>query len=367
MHRPCYAVECAASALVKRVISMQVHELRAILFSDIVGFSGKMAVDERATMAMIKRNAARHRQIVKNYDGTLVDSMGDGFLCVFTSSQQAVLAGLALQADLAAADEDTQLRVGVHVGDTIIVREKSLIKDVFGDAVNIAARIESNAPAPGVWISSRVAEDLRNHPDFQLASAGIFNLKNIPEPMEIFAVQITENIVLRWGAGQGLDLLKGSRSRLRIWLSGMIAVVVLSLGALSTWSALQVKPDTLAVLPITYIGEDDGLAYLAMAIQDTLISEIPQTDTIRLISQASAKKLVAANKQLRNEELDYFIEGTLRVDGQTARLHLRLVEADTEALLLPFSEESGIDKVEAISGRAVEEFARYLESMVVDK
>jgi len=338
---------------------MQSHELRAILFSDIVGFSGKMAVDEQATMVMIRRNAARHKRIVKNYDGDLVDSMGDGFLCVFTSSQQAVLAGLALQADLAAADEDTQLRVGVHVGDTIIVREKSLTKDVFGDAVNIAARIESNAPAPGVWISSRVAEDLRNHPDFHVESAGIFNLKNIPEPMEIFAVQVSDRIDLKWGPEQ----VPGPKLGLPIWLSAMIAVIVLSVGGLSIWSALLVEPDTLAVLPITFISSDDEFAYLALAIQGRLISDIPQSDAVRLISLASAQKLLAASEQFRDEELDYFIEGTLRIEEQRASLHLRLIETDTEALLMSFSQQSDIDQVTALTDSAIQEFSRFLEAM----
>jgi len=345
---------------------MQVHELRAILFSDIVGFSSKMAVDERATMAMIKRNAARHERIVKNYNGDLVDSMGDGFLCVFTSSQQAVLAGLALQADLAASNEDTQLRVGVHVGDTIIVRDKSRIQDVFGDAVNIAARIESNAPAPGVWISSRVAEDLRNHPDFRLASAGIFNLKNIPEPMEVFSAQVSDKVHLKWAVDPDGKRILMPKLRMPIWFAAMIAVMVISGGVLIAWSALQVQADTLAVLPIAFISGDDDLSYLAAAIQAKLISEIPQSKAIRLISQAGAGKLMAADEQLRNEEVDYFIEGSLRISGQTARLHLRLVEADTEALLLAYSEESGTDKVEALAGLAAKAFGRYLESMSIN-
>ncbi|WP_320824208.1 adenylate/guanylate cyclase domain-containing protein [Reinekea sp.] len=342
---------------------MQVHELRAILFSDIVGFSVKMAVDERATMAMLQRNAARHERVVKNYDGDLVDSMGDGFLCVFTSSQQAVLAGLALQADLAASDEDTQLRVGVHVGDTIIVRNKNQIKDVFGDAVNIAARIESNAPAPGVWISSRVAEDLRNHPDFQLQSAGFFNLKNIPEAMEIFAVQVLDAIQLRWAADPGRTPVSKPWLRLPPWLIALIAVIALSVGALTTWFALQVEPDTLAVLPITLISKNDDLAYLAIAIQDRLLSEIPQSDTIRLISQASAQKLLDANEQFRDEELDYFIEGTLRIEAQSGILQLRLIETDTDALLLSFAQEGALDELDALASTAAAEFSRFLASL----
>ena len=184
--------------------------------------------------------------------------------------------------------------------------------------------------------------------------------------MEMFSVQITDRIQLKWGPGQVSGKASGLELRMPIWLSAITAVIVLSVAVISTWSALQVKPDSLAVLPITFIGEDSDLAYLAVAIQEKLISEIPQSDYLRLVSQASAQKLLAGSQQFRDEELDYFVEGTLRIDGQTARIHLRLVETDTEAMLLTFSDEGGMEQIDAISGQAAEDFGRYLESMLVD-
>lgn len=323
---------------------MSSHELRAILFSDIVGFSGKMSVDEAATMRMVKRNAQRHTRVVKQFGGDVVDSMGDGFLCVFASSRQAVLAGLALQEDLRSADETTELRVGVHVGDTIIERKRSRIDDVFGDAVNIAARIESNAPAPGVWVSGRVAADLRNHPDFKLSSAGMFNLKNIPEPMEIFQVltdlELLETVV---------SPAEESKKRLAIFRPlSLVVTALLIVASVIAYALSSDEPETLAVLAPLYLAEGEETSHIPGLIQDRLIASLSEQSGLRVISQASARRLSTTDQRLRDEEIDFFIEGSLSQTSESYQLTMRFIEADSERQLYSVSLDESLSDIDTL-------------------
>lgn len=306
------------------------RQLTAILFSDIVGFSKQMAANEKTTLANLKKNGRLHERIVKQFGGKVVKAMGDGYLCVFNSSIDAVLAGDLLQKEVEEAGL-YQLRVGIHVGD--VVHQKNRLngqRDVYGDGVNIASRIESNAPRPGVWVSARVAGDLTNHEFVKLTSAGMFELKNIPQPVEIFEVTLDrEQIPAVTGFQQTPE--ETEQKNKRPVLLGVSVALMLG-GALLAWQgwADHTAPDTLAVLPFDYIGADNSHAYLADQLTVDLTRQLNEVAGIKVLSQATARKLSQTNELLSNEEVDYFIEGFITETGDGIQVQTRLVSADSD-------------------------------------
>ncbi len=164
---------------------MKEHKLAAIVFTDIVGYTKRMGVDEAGTMQLLARQRDLVFPLVREYGGEVIKELGDGLLIMFTSANKAVRFAMAVQ-DKLIGDELT-IRAGIHIGDVIFEGG-----DVFGSAVNIAARIEPLAPPGGICISEDVRSQLLNQVDIVTASEGRKTLKGVNQPMEIFRV-VTES------------------------------------------------------------------------------------------------------------------------------------------------------------------------------
>jgi len=121
-------------------------------------------------------------QETQNHDGKVVQYSGDGVLCVFKSSVEAINAAVSIQIQMQ-QEPKVPLRIGINTGD-IIFEENN----IYGDGVNIASRIESFAVAGSVFISGRVHDDIKNQNDIQTVSLGRFKLKNVAIPVELFAI-----------------------------------------------------------------------------------------------------------------------------------------------------------------------------------
>jgi len=153
----------------------------AVMFTDMVGYTALMEADELA--AVVKRAAyweavERHHAA---FDGTIVQRLGDGSMSMFPSSLGAVQTAIEIQRQLAA--QEIPVRVGIHVGEVIVDPE-----GLTGDAVNMAARIESFAVPGGVMLSDATRDQLKNRRDVEVVSLGRFRLKNVGRPVELFAV-----------------------------------------------------------------------------------------------------------------------------------------------------------------------------------
>ena len=160
----------------------QRRQLAAIMFTDMIGYTALMSEDE----ALANRLRHRHREVLKlhhaHYNGEIIQYFGDGTLSVFNSSVEAVKCAIAIQLDLR-KDPIVPLRIGLHSGELVWDEE-----DVFGSAVNIAARLETFAVEGAILTSRKVQEEVSNHLDLLFESLGDFQLKNVARPMEIFAV-----------------------------------------------------------------------------------------------------------------------------------------------------------------------------------
>src|SRR4051794_14695598 len=157
------------------------RRLVAVVFTDMVGYTALMQLDERSAVERRDRYLSALESQHDAFGGTIVQRLGDGSMSMFPSSLAAVQAAVAIQRDLAA--QDVPVRIGIHVGEVIVERDR-----LTGDAVNIAARIESFAVPGGVMLSDSAREELKNRSDVGVVSLGRFRLKNVGRPFELFAV-----------------------------------------------------------------------------------------------------------------------------------------------------------------------------------
>src|SRR5205809_1268958 len=158
------------------------RQLTAIMFADIAGYTSIMQDDE--VLALQFRNKLLHKleEQVGLHNGRILDFRGDGALCSFTSTIEAVRAALSLQLEMQASPQ-VPLRIGMHAGD-VVMDENT----IYGDGVNIASRMESFAIPGSIFISGKVYDDIKNQKDIQTVSLGKYRLKNVRDEVEIFAV-----------------------------------------------------------------------------------------------------------------------------------------------------------------------------------
>ncbi|MCB0636242.1 MAG: NINE protein, partial [Lewinella sp.] len=158
------------------------RRLAAIMFTDIVGYSAMMQKNE----TLAARLRARHREVFQrlhaHYGGEIIQYFGDGTLSVFDSTADAVECAVALQRELKQTPQ-VPIRIGIHTGDIIFSEE-----DVIGDGVNIAARIQGESVPGGILISGKAHDDIKNHPELKARAMGRSTLKNIQQPIDLYAI-----------------------------------------------------------------------------------------------------------------------------------------------------------------------------------
>jgi adenylate cyclase len=160
----------------------QQHQLVAILFTDIVGYTALMQENELNAVGLIKHYNSSLNKLVALHGGKVLNYYGDGNLCTFSSATSAMNCALELQQDLK-SDPHVPLRIGLHVGEIFFEEEKAL-----GDGVNVASRIQSLGQANTILFSRDIFDKIKNHPEFQPVSIGMFDFKNVEEPVEVFAL-----------------------------------------------------------------------------------------------------------------------------------------------------------------------------------
>lgn len=160
----------------------QQRRLAAIMFTDIVGYSAMMQKNETLATRMRDRHREVFQRLHEKYGGEIIQYFGDGTLSVFDSTTNAVECAVELQRELKQTPK-VPIRIGIHTGDIFFSEE-----DIIGDGVNIAARIQSESVPGGILISGKAYDDIKNHPDVKVRAMGQSRLKNIQQPMDLYAI-----------------------------------------------------------------------------------------------------------------------------------------------------------------------------------
>jgi adenylate cyclase len=326
------------------------RKLAAILSADGVGYSRLMAEDEQATIRTLTDYREAIAMLVRQHRGRVVDTPGDNLLAEFPTALDAVRCAVEIQGVLRALNASLpderrmDFRIGIHMGDVSVEGER-----IYGDGVNIAARLEALAEAGGVCISATVHEQVRNKLDAAFTDLGDQTVKNIPDPVRVYRVQPRAQ-------PEGPARAKappGKRPRrLRTALLATAAVLLLlALGLWASWprplgllidlagvSGPPVDPPlpdkpSIAVLPFANMSGDPEQEYFSDGITEDLTTALAGNPFLFVISRNSAftyrGKAVKVEDVGRELGVRYVLEGSVRRAGDRVRITAQLIDATT--------------------------------------
>lgn len=270
------------------------RRLAAILAADVVGYSRMMQQDEARTLAILKdRRKTVLEPTVANHGGRIIKLVGDGALIEFASAVDAVECAARLQERMAAGNADQSdglqivLRIGVNLGDVVVDGD-----DLYGDGVNIAARLEALADPGGVWISEDAYRQVRGK--LALSFEGARVLKNIAEPVRIYRVTNTPAVTVT-----------------------------------ATTTSTPEKP-SIAVLPFANLSGDPEQDYFADGIVADLITQLSRLRDLLVIARNSTLmfkgRTVRVQDVARDLGVRFILEGSVRRAGNRIRVTAQLID-----------------------------------------
>ncbi|MBV8568384.1 MAG: adenylate/guanylate cyclase domain-containing protein, partial [Methylobacteriaceae bacterium] len=284
------------------VVQIPQRRLAAILAADITGYSRLMGQDEAATVRDLKAHQAVVLPMVAEHDGSVIDTAGDGILAQFSSVVRAVECAIAIQRIMTERNLDVpedrrmRFRIGVNLGDIIDDGTR-----LYGDGVNIAARIESLCDPGGVFLSRAAAEQVRDKLPIQLESRGSHAVKNIARPIEVFRVLAEAHGPVRTEAGAGQP-------------------------------APPEKP-SIAVLAFQNMSGDQEQEYFADGIAEDIITDLSKIGGLLVIARNSSfaykNKAVDIRMVARELGVRSVLEGSVRRVGGRVRITAQLIDAES--------------------------------------
>lgn len=273
---------------------MQINGIRmlaAVMFTDMVGYTAMMQEDE--TRAKLLRD--RHRKVLEDltltHHGKIIQYFGDGTLTIFGSVVEAVLCSIEIQTELK-KDPSVALRIGIHSGDIVYDDE-----GIFGDCVNVAARIEASAVGGSVLISRKVFDEISNHKELSAVSLGFHKFKNVKSAIEVFAIK---NNNLSVPETSSIDTLIG------------------------------INKESIAVLPFVNMSADVENEYFSDGITEEILNALAKVDKLLVTSRTSSFAFKGKNVDIREigKQLSVktVLEGSVRKIGSRVRVTAQLIE-----------------------------------------
>jgi adenylate cyclase len=319
----------------------KVHrELKAIFSADVKGYSKLMGDDDEHTVDTITRYQGIITEVIERHQGRVVAAPGDNILAVFGSSLNAVESAIEVQRALKLENEKLpearrmDFRIGINLGEIIHVDQQ-----VYGDSVNIAARIESLAEPGGISISRGVFEQVDGKVAADFVDLGPQSVKNIKKPVTIYKLLISD-------AGTAGQAVKATVPRRRLIPVSIIAVVLALAGAVLLYhrsrpefQSVSVErmayplPDmpSIAVLPFDNFSDDEKLGFFASGLTEDLtsaLSKVPELFVISRNSTAPYKGKAVDVKQVAEEQgVQYVLEGSVQRAGDQLRITTQLIDA----------------------------------------
>jgi adenylate cyclase len=330
------------------------RRLAAILAADIAGYARLMEADEERTLTRLR--AHRHQLIdpkVREHHGRVVKTTGDGALVEFASAVDAVRCAAEIQRVMLdreaeiAEDRRIRFRIGVNLGD-IMVEDG----DIFGDGVNIAARLEALAEPGGVCISAVVRDQIGDKVPFRFEDMGEQVVKNIARPVHAYLMGAAAVAALP--PAVVAEMPKGDTQRPQHWplLLAAASVALLVVGAVGGWwawssrgggnaapaaaaPAKAVPPLSMVVLPFENLSKDPDQEYFADGVTDDLTTELSRIADSFVISRTTAftykNKTVDVRRIGRDLGVRYVLEGSVRRSGDQVHVNVQLIDAATES------------------------------------
>jgi TolB-like protein/class 3 adenylate cyclase/Flp pilus assembly protein TadD len=310
------------------------RRLAAILAADIVGYSRLVGADDEGTHAHL---VALHNELVgpkiKEFRGRVVRTTGDGLLVLFASVVDCLRCAVDIQREMIPRNAQIPLaqrivfRMGINVGDIILDG-----RNLHGDGVNVAARLEALSKPGGICVSERVWEDAQSKFDLAFEDAGMQHLKNISRPVRIFHVRVTDPTTNAPPLDtSSLPKLPPGTERAEDWPSAASDVAASSMEA--TREKLHPPRLSIVVLPFANIGGDLEQEYFVDGVTESLTTDLSRMGGMRVIGRNTAFTYKAKNLDLKRigHELGvrYVLEGAVQRGGNRIRVNAQLIDAET--------------------------------------
>ena len=346
------------------------RKLAAILSADAVGFSGQMHRDEAGTHARLRRCREIIDRLTAQHDGRIVGAAGDSVLADFASIVEALSCAIDIQRTLhehnAALPPEHRLefRIGVNLGDVIVDGD-----DIYGDGVNVAARLQQLAEPGGILVSRTVHDHVRGKLDLAFEPLGEQRVKNIPEPVAVFRVRLDGP---RPAPEPSRRLPRRAK---RVWLAAAV-LLLLAVVAAGVWftrgslvtehpgeraavaDPVMTTMPVVAVLPFANQSGDPGQEYFSDGITEDLIAALGRFSSLRVVSRGTtfAYKGQTVDPMRIGRELGarYVIEGSARKVGDRVRVSAQLTDARGGLLLWSEQYEQDLADVFAVQDAIVQ-------------
>ena len=345
------------------------RKLTAILSADVVGYSRLMGDNEAATVSTLKSHRKLIADKIQAFNGRVVDSPGDNILSEFRSIVDAVSCAISIQGVL--REENNELpenrkmvfRIGVNLGDVIQDDDR-----IYGDGVNIAARVEGLADPGGVAISGTAFDNIRNKLDCGYQFSGEHAVKNIANPVRVYKILTEEEFA---GKVIGEKRFLGRMSR-RIAMSAILASAIIIGGLVSYYIYLhqsgRIEPasvekmayplpekPSIAVLPFDNMSNDPEQEYFSDGMTEDLITDLSQISSLFVIGRNSTFTYKGKAIKIRQvaEELGvrYVLEGSVRKAGDTVRINAQLIDATTGGHIWAKRYDGKLDNIFALQDK----------------
>lgn len=317
------------------------RRLTAVLLADVVGYSRLMSLDEEGT----HRRLINHVQnlidpAVLKHHGRLIRSMGDGMLVEFDSAVDAVRCGVEMQRGLAeheAGENDgrIQLRIGINTGDVIVDE-----RDIYGNSINIAARLEGLAEPGQIYVTRGVRDQLLGYPNLRFENKGEWRVKNIDRPIRVFRVESDQQArpksvaqLLAAVADRGRRTTSSLTPRSISLIGGTLLGIMAILGTATptVWRVSAPPPRaSIVVMPFNNFSGDPSQDYLADAVTDDLTTDLSRLSDTLVIASGTAftyKGRAVDVRQIGQEcGVRYLLEGSIQRIGKRVETNARLIE-----------------------------------------
>ena len=354
----------------------QSRRLAAIMFTDMVGYTAMMQRDESEGLAKVQRFTEEMEKQAKSHNGEVLEFRGDGSLSIFHSAVEALKCAKALQ-QILQEEPAVPLRIGIHIGDIVIKEGK-----IYGDGVNLASRVESLGVPGSILVTEQVIPNIQSHPEFQMASLGKFQFKNVSKPMEVFAL-----------ANEGFSIpqkgdIKGKLAQEEVGPSKRISqiigwTVVAGLLGFYGWNAIQnasfpgrwyqedeLENPALAVMPFADMSADKSQEYLGDGMAEEVLNLLTQVPELRVISRASSFSFKDQNKTLPEIAdklgVQYILDGSIREAREQVRISAQLIEVGKDQTIWSSSWDRKLDDVFAIQDEIAIEVLDALKGSLLD-
>jgi adenylate cyclase len=309
----------------------QSRQLAAIMFTDMVGYTALMQENEQLALQKRDRNKIIFEKALSKYHGKLLQYYGDGTMSIFTSAVNAIKSAIEMQT--LSRQEKIDLRIGIHIGDVMTDDN-----GIYGDSVNVASRIESLAVPGSIFISEKLFDDVKNHAGISAKPLGFFELKNVKQPIQVYAIS-NEGVVV-----PSREAIKGK---------------------------IRQTLNSIAVLPFASLSSDPENEYFCDGITEELLNVLAKIEGLQVTSRTSSFAFKGKTEDIREIaaklNVQKVLEGSVRKSGLKVRITAQLINSADGYHLWSETYDRSLEDIFAVQDEIAREIANKLRLNLTEK